>query len=434
MKFSTTLFWHRDDYWADYRPTCVSMKVRDNMPWSLIAFYSPIDILLDDIGPTSLFPGSQYWDEEPFEIERHLRKRHRILLNMVRRLGEHLPVSLRRRASEHIVKRGTPALLKKGQVILMHHDMWHSGTPNILNSHRTMAKLQFERSRKPTAPTWESFERDWRAPQQLRPFHDTQVNVYRGVFASMSGWQDFQPKARSVEGAPDVLWSTDAGEREKLELSYSLALSGANEALEILFSSLHKSPASPGRPDITGTVGRDTLKRIPALALSSMRPSDSEIGFLRVSQALLDSNPTTRGLAARIAGNWCLDSRYKAKTVSALLPLMEDRDPWVRGQSSLAVGRLSKGDPEIAEHLAKRLCDTEEFVRQYSAESLVGFTNLSPKVNSSLRNALRDDLRDVKYFALETLLRAGQQDALEIALEHLNLSYFCVQSFRGKPY
>ena len=53
-----------------------------------------------------------------------------------------------------------------GTFALIHYDIWHRSTPNLLGTPRFMLKFEFMRTAAPVAPSWNNQELSWSAIEQ----------------------------------------------------------------------------------------------------------------------------------------------------------------------------------------------------------------------------------------------------------------------------
>jgi HEAT repeat protein len=132
---------------------------------------------------------------------------------------------------------------------------------------------------------------------------------------------------------------------------------------------------------------------------------------------------------------WQVGKFLRKKAAPLVLQLADDSSDFVRGQVAVAAGRFKECCPQTVATLVRKLLqDRNEFVRQYAAQNLVGVREFSASDLPVLRRALQDELRDVKYFALEALMRTHQPEAWAIAAKHLRYYYWCAASANGPPY
>lgn len=116
--------WHKDSYWG-------YSKIRNLHPWWAMVMYFPQDTPIE-LGPTGVMPGTQYDETKTFGTDEPE--------------GEAVATG------------------KAGTFALIHYDIWHRSTPNLLGKERYMLKFEFMRTEAPTAPSWNRVEKEWRKP------------------------------------------------------------------------------------------------------------------------------------------------------------------------------------------------------------------------------------------------------------------------------
>ncbi|WP_253957769.1 phytanoyl-CoA dioxygenase family protein [Metabacillus halosaccharovorans] len=119
--------WHKDSYWGYER-------MRNHHPWWAMIMYFPQDTPVE-LGPTGIMPGTQNYESRVFDAD----------------------------------EMETEALASgnAGTFALIHYDIWHRSTPNLLGKPRYMLKFEFMRTIAPEAPSWNNAETAWRKPQTV---------------------------------------------------------------------------------------------------------------------------------------------------------------------------------------------------------------------------------------------------------------------------
>jgi HEAT repeat protein/ectoine hydroxylase-related dioxygenase (phytanoyl-CoA dioxygenase family) len=432
MRFNSATVWHRDAYFADYRPQCVPMKVRDHFPWSLIVFYTPIDILEDDIGPTDVVPGSQYCSVMPEEaIASYGRFRGRLMRARNSQFIRFMP-QFGQRAMKNAIQRPIfPLYLKKGAFTIMHHDMWHAGTFNITDRHRTTVKFEFSRC-SPPKPDRSGSTLNWTFGR--RSLVCNQEEIHHAIWGKLRGQRLHVTPSATIEELLTRKICENAVERSWLNAIYGLANLATSESLSILTTALANGSSLIWRGQTRNVPDKLPLRLMISHALEAAVPQDPSWLANELAALLKHQDAKVRGYAVRVFTNTNLPSAHKTAAIEGIISLANDSIDWVRGQVAVGLGRMKTIDQRITTVLIKLLSDKNEFVRQYAAQALIGEERFTHNNILAIAQALNDDLRDVKYFAMEALMRSSNPLAWELVRKHLRYNYWCAASAKGMPY
>ncbi|NOV04629.1 HEAT repeat domain-containing protein [Paenibacillus planticolens] len=335
--------WHKDSYWGYDR-------VRNHHPnWAMIMYF-PQDTPVD-LGPTGIMPGTQNHQKRAFESNEHP--------------GEVL------------------ASGEAGTFALIHYDIWHRSTPNILGEPRYMLKFEFMRTEMPKQPSWNNQEREWKRPANLlAPLaeHDLMWeetwNWLFGEVGSLTGKaasdpQQIQelagklggPEPVAINAAYDLARRGQSGVHALLEgllsddanvsriSAYGLSVSGS-EAVDGLMAALNHENADTVTHAVfaLGELRESAAKAVPSLTRLLDHPED------KIRCAVVDS------LGFMTSP---LDS-----VVSSLARGLQDANAQVRFMASLSLSRLGAEAEAAVPQLEIALDDENRYVRAHAAESL----------------------------------------------------------------
>jgi HEAT repeat protein len=375
----------------DTREFSGDRHLRHLRPRWLIAFYYPEDVA-DDMGPTAIVPGSQYYLEQP-------------------------DASV------------WPEMLMKapgGSVAIVHFGIWHGATANRSTRQRYMFKFQFARMDEPgvsgiTVPAaWES---------------DLRGAPHAALWSRMLGWLQGDGHATAdAVGAASVsaLRSDDVNERrvaadrlacapeaaavpnlavalsdadEAVRLNASMALAGVGEAaLPALDDTLRS-------PDRTGT-------RYAAFALSEMGAPAVEL----LVERMRDADEQVAINASDALGNMGPEA---AAAEPALRAALKADDPWRRRHAAEALGILGPAARPAVPDLAEALHDEHPYVRFNAATALARIGPGAAEATRPLVGALDDEDRYTRAWAAQALQRIGTPEATDALLDRLMVSRWC---------
>ncbi len=336
--------WHKDSYWG-YK------KMRHHHPWWAMVMYFPQDTP-KELGPTGVMPGTQNLDTRIFSEDN--------------------------RPEEALVSG------EAGTFALIHYDIWHRSTSNILGQPRYMLKFEFMRTSLPTSPTWDNQDPVWREPALLNsPFakHDTMWEEtwhwLRGQIGSLadSKTADEAEIRKLTEGL------TDAYEPHALNAAYELARCG-QQGIEALCQALEHQEMAVSRRAAYGLsiAGVQAVNGLIA-ALQSERAETvahavfalGELGPLAEQSVnglnqLLDH--PSEGVRRSVVESLGMIGGPVDQAVSGLIRCLKDQDVQVRFMAGLSLARLGTKAKAAVPELAKALDDENRYVRAHASEAL----------------------------------------------------------------
>ncbi|GIX05722.1 MAG: hypothetical protein KatS3mg115_0125 [Candidatus Poribacteria bacterium] len=351
--------WHKDSYWG-YR------KVRHHRSRWAMAFYYPQDVP-PEIGPTGIYPGTQYHDSRNFSPE----------------------------------ESGVNALGSSGLVVIIHYDIWHRATANRLDKTRYMLKFEFARLDEPTAPSWDNQEADWRLPEDLPPYR------HEALWESLWTWiRGEQPRFQSggngdLKGLAKRL--SDESEVARLNAAYELARYG-DRAVGPLADALWSEAPLTVRAAAYGlaAIGEPALE-----ALTSALRSGSEETRTHAAFALGEIGPAA------------------APAAEALAEALQDESTTVRRHAAEALGIVRRPSSRTVPPLIQALDDPDDQTRFNAVLSLARIGAEAHEALPALQAALLDPNRYVRGYAVSALRRIGTPEALQIALDYLETARWC---------
>ena len=249
-----------------------------------MGFYYPQDVT-DDMGPTAVLPGSQYYDT-------------------------------------HESAHSQPDMSlcgEAGTVTIVHYDLWHRATPNQSGKKRYMLKFLFLRLDGPTTPDWQSDACDWHtvvngSDSNHPELWETQWDWYHG---KQNGTANGVSSAE-VESLVKTLQNED--EKLRLNASYRLGRVGA-EALPALNQVLRGSSES--------------IRNYAGYALSII----GEPAVPTLIDRLQDTDESIRTTAAYALADI---GKSAQEAVPALTVAANDESPWVRRNAMEGLGIIGQ--------------------------------------------------------------------------------------------
>ncbi|UVI30060.1 HEAT repeat domain-containing protein [Paenibacillus spongiae] len=358
--------WHKDSYWGYGR-------MRNHHPWWAMIMYFPQDTPVE-LGPTGVMPGTQNYETRTFAKDDN---------------------------AEEAVASG-----KAGTFALIHYDIWHRSTPNVLGQHRYMLKFEFMRTKAPVSPSWNNQETAWQKPASISPSiieHDVLLeetwNWMSGRIGSVAGTKP--ASAEQVNGLVQAL--EDVSEPVALNAAYDLAAAGS-PGLEALLQAIRHESVKVSRLAGYG-LSASGEAAVPGLiaALSDARPETVVHAVFALSEL--------RGLAA--------------EAVPALNGLLDGAAPVVRRAVVEALGTIGVPVDGVLAGLGRCLQDEDVQVRFMAGLSLSRIGAAAAPVVPQLVQSLDDENRYVRAHSLEALRYIGTEEAKEALIEDLLRSRWC---------
>lgn len=340
--------WHKDSYWGYSR-------IRNHHPWWAMIMYFPQDTPVD-LGPTSVMPGTQNYETRIFAADQSE--------------GEAL------------------ASGQAGTFALIHYDIWHRSTPNILDKARYMLKFEFMRTTIPVAPSWDNKEMPWSNPDSFSAPLIEHETLWKDTWHWLSGrscslantglsnpgqiqelslklYDDFEPTALnaayelSTMGKAGVDALLQALDQDRINVSllaaYGLSISG-QDAIDGLIAALlsEREHAVTHALFALGELGERAAEAVPALTR------------LRAHSSVLIRRTLTESLGMIGA----CPSTYVDTIVSNLIGCLQDEDTQIRFMSGLALARMGAAAEAAVLQLEIALDDENRYVRAHAAEAL----------------------------------------------------------------
>ncbi|PWW05237.1 HEAT repeat protein [Paenibacillus cellulosilyticus] len=343
--------WHKDSYWG-YN------KMRHHHPWWAMIMYFPQDTPIE-LGPTGILPGTQNYETRTFE-------------------------------ADEIEGEGY-ASGQAGTFALIHYDIWHRATANMLGKPRYMLKFEFMRTAAPTEPSWNCSELQWREPAKATlpiarheaMWEDT-WNWLTGRVGSLAGTA-VANEERITQLSAEL---RDANEPAALNATYELARYGV-EGIAALLNGLHDASTAVSRVSAYGlaAAGADAVSWLSA-ALDDERDETvqhaafalGELGGLagqaadKLSSLLSHRSPAVRSAVVEslgmIGGASALAKPQVDLAVSALIRALQDADVQTRFMAGLALSRIGRDAAAAVPALAATLDDENRYVRAHALEAL----------------------------------------------------------------
>ena len=335
--------WHKDSYWGYSR-------MRNHHPWWAMIMYFPQDTPVE-LGPTGVMPGTQNYESRVFDSDD----------------GEAL------------------ANGEAGTFALIHYDIWHRSTANILGNPRFMLKFEFMRTVVPTEPSWNNEEAEWKQPVAMNPRIIPQEVMWRETWNWLSG---------NVGSLENTILSDDSGVVESLanELrdpfepsalrgAYELACRG-QRGINALLSALQHEDAQVSRVaayglSVAGASAVEGLMQVLDDARSEVVTHAvfalGELGHYAKGATpklcqLLDDAPelVRRGIVESLS----MIGAPMEQVVSGLILCLQDRDVHVRFMAGLSLTRLGSAGAAAVPYLERALDDENRYVRAHAAEAL----------------------------------------------------------------
>ncbi|NBD26318.1 HEAT repeat domain-containing protein [Paenibacillus glycinis] len=356
--------WHKDSYWGYDR-------LRNHHPWWAMIMYFPQDTP-QELGPTGVLPGTQYEDGRNF-------------------------------ASDEMAEEAT-AKGEAGTFALIHYDIWHRSTPNLLGQPRFMLKFEFMRTQAPTAPTWDNRQADFRQVQGPEPSAHEAIaeDVWNWMSGRIASRANTKPgNAEAIEALSARL--TGSKEPDALAAAYDLAASGP-EGIRVLLDALGGGYKKRAR---IASYGLSTAGSEAVAGLTQALASEDEIAVNNAAFALSE----LRGLAE--------------SAVPQVAALLDHPSVEIRRTAVEALGIMSANPSAVVPALIKALADEDTQVKFTAGLSLVRVGPAAADAVPALERSLADENRYVRGHALEALRSIGTKEAHEVLMNELFNTRWC---------
>ena len=358
----------------------------DHRTRKVLLLYYPQDTL-DELGPTGVLPGSQYYAQRP-------------------------PGTLVRNVTG-----------SAGTVTITHYELWHGATANCTRRRRYMMKFLLHRMREPEGPSWDAAAADW----------DTESALWRTMWRWHRGDAD-AASARAVSGgAGSVLGSgngalerlADADMRRGMEAAYALAASANGDGAAV---SARACEALAG--DCAVTAARAVY------ALAALGP---------VAVPALSEFLAHRSAGARARAAWALAEMGGATAAAgpALRRALSDGDNTVRSWAAAALGTGCGAEAEASIAALSAAVDDDVpdrgYRRQTSAHAMARLAgkveaDAADRVARLIAPHLGSRNRYVRGLTAVALRRLGSPAATEMLLDWLTVARWCPITTPDSPF
>ncbi|WP_231571445.1 HEAT repeat domain-containing protein [Gordoniibacillus kamchatkensis] len=336
--------WHKDSYWG-YK------RMRNHHPWWAMIMYFPQNTP-KELGPTGVMPGTPYYETRTFAADE---------------------------TPDEALASG-----EAGTFALIHYDIWHRSTPNLLGQPRYMLKFEFMRTAAPAEPSWSNEVREWQPPAGLSS------SIYRQEALWEENWNWLCGSMGSLAGtAPDEEESVRELARElenpfepaALHAAYELARRGRKGTDALLQGIRHESVAvsrvsayglsAAGKEAVQGLIDALSDERAEtavhaAFALGEQRQLAAE-ATPRLAALLDHPSEEVRRSAVEALG---LIAAPVDLAVAGLIRALGDADVQVRFTAGLSLCRIGAPAQAAVPHLEAALDDENRYVRAHAAEAL----------------------------------------------------------------
>ncbi|WP_219837825.1 HEAT repeat domain-containing protein [Paenibacillus sp. R14(2021)] len=350
--------WHKDSYWGYDR-------LRNHHPWWAMIMYFPQDTPVE-LGPTGVMPGSHYHDDRNF-------------------------------ASDEMEEEAT-ASGEAGTFALIHYDIWHRSTPNLLGNPRFMLKFEFMRTQAPTAPSWDNKEPELSAELAADPIVQEVWNWMSGRTAALAG-----SKPGDADSVASLAQQLTSAEPTAQAAAYDLAASG-QAGVDALLEALKSGTKSVSRIAAYG------LSAAGAGAVAGLTEALSNEDDEVVNHAVFALSEL-RGIAA--------------SALPKIAALLSHPSAIVRRTAVDALGIMGAASPVVVPALIQALKDEDTQVRFTAGLALVRIGPDAAQAVPALAQALEDENRYVRGHALEALRYIGTKEANDVLLHELFNTRWC---------
>lgn len=341
--------------------------IRHHRPRWAIAFYYPQDVT-EDMGPTGIVPGSQYYLTEPEDRARKER----------------------------------PVCVRAGTVVIVNFDIWHRALANTSGKQRYMIKFEFGRMDDPVLAPWPSGGDHLPAPVRHVDV-DHQEVLWSRVWNWLQGREFTTSRAIGAVAGDvgqwvDMLRNVDTRARRHATGLLGQAGQLAQEDLPALVAALQDED-EPVRLNAAYALGE-----IGAPSVSS------------VIEVLRTGRERTRQYAAYAL------SAIGAQAVPALEDLARDDDEQLRVIAVDTLGDIGRPATTAVPTLTAALRDESEWVRRFAVEALGTMGAPAASAVPALTAMLRDQSHNVRLSAVTALARIGPAavEAVPELVETLN--------------
>ncbi|SDD12705.1 Phytanoyl-CoA dioxygenase (PhyH) [Paenibacillus sp. UNCCL117] len=367
--------WHKDSYWGYSR-------MRNHHPWWAMIMYFPQDTP-PELGPTGIMPGTQNYETRIFDKDEAE--------------GEAL------------------ASGQAGTFALIHYDIWHRSTPNVLGNPRYMLKFEFMRTQAPVRPTWDTQGGPWSAPAGIAPGITAHDRLWEETWNWLSGelgsLADTQPGDDTVVREL-ALQLEDDYEPNALNAAYELASRGEVGVRALLEALRHEKTA---------------VSRLAAYGLSASGES--------AVPGLIAELDTAREITVVHAAFALGELRQLAvAAVPRLNGLMEHASVEVRRTAVEALGMIGRAAPDTVQGLIRGLQDEDTQIRFMTGLALTRLGRAGEAAIPELERALDDDNRYVRAHAAEALRYIGTPEAHEVLIRELFQSRWCATTTKASTF
>lgn len=336
--------WHKDSYWG-YK------RMRNHHPWWAMVMYFPQDTPVE-LGPTGVYPGTQNYESRAFAKDE---------------------------SKDEALAHG-----KAGTFALIHYDIWHRSTANVLGKERFMLKFEFMRTVAPQAPSWDCKDMEWRKPENcFAPIaeHDAMwEETWNWLCGHIGSIANTAPvEADTVKELARAL--EDDFEPNRINAAYELARRG-QFGLNALLQALHREDEGvsrlaayglsvSGSSALNGLITALDSKWIQTVvhavfALGELRELASE-AVPSLNRLLDHSSEHVRRAVVEALGMICQPVDH---AVSGLVRCLQDDDVQVRFMAGLSLSRFGPGAAAAVPQLEIALHDENRYVRAHAAEAL----------------------------------------------------------------
>lgn len=367
--------WHKDSYWG-YK------RMRNHHPWWAMIMYFPQDTPVE-LGPTGVFPGTQNYETRTFDKD----------------------------------EVGDEALVtgEAGTFALIHYDIWHRSTSNLLGQPRFMLKFEFMRTSRPTGPSWDNHSAQWALPAALNTPIARQDLIWEETWGWLSGQIGslYGKKEDDIATVPELAAQlTDPFEPTALNATYELTCRGQS-GVNALLEALEQSDSQVSRIAAYGlsVAGRDAVEGLTALL-----HSDREETVMHAVFAL--------GELGQLA----------SRSVGELSALLEHPSERVRREIVEALGMIGEPVDDVVAGLVRCLHDEDVQVRFMAGLALTRLGDAAADAVPHLEQVLDDDNRYVRAHALEALKYIGTDRAKDMLIKTLMSSRWCATTTPANPF
>ena len=287
--------------------------------------------------------------------------------------GTHLYATLRDTVPQQLVHQP----MKSGTFIVADFDIGHAGTPNRTDNSRYMLKFVALRLRNPIEPSWKHCDPSWETPADRHTPDDLPV-----AWQSLWNWLRGAPRDEGITKRPtselpsliEAVKSRDNTDR--LNALYMLVAIG-KEAVPVLVNELLKTSGkdrhvSPPMND-PGFAALSTDHRERRFSQRQFVPEDSAIALGAIGKDALDS----------------------------LVPLIDHEDPWVRINSTYAIGEIGDDVPApVADRVGKLLDDPLDCVVRATLDALCAIPNWGSATAKRIHRLLAQPILGGEYAAM----------------------------------